>query len=115
MEATQMNVRIDTSLKRTGDVVLSELGYTPSRVVRALWEYLSVHSCLPSALEHVLAQERVDAEPALSEAGVGERGARIVSSFYERVGVPEPSGAALDLDALRDEWAEEKLAEWGLS
>ena len=39
MEATvQMNVRMNRSLKESGDEALSLIGFNPSSAVRALWE-----------------------------------------------------------------------------
>lgn len=51
MPATQMNVRIDSSLKNAGDAVLSAHGFTASQAIRALWEYLITQEALPPALE----------------------------------------------------------------
>lgn len=39
--STQMNTRIDDSLKLAGDAAFAEAGYTPSQVVRALWGFAS--------------------------------------------------------------------------
>lgn len=115
MEAIQVNVRMDRALKRAGDVVLSERGCTPTRAVRALWEYLAVHASLPSALEHVLGQEDLDAAAGgIREERPCDEGARIVSGFYECLGIEEPS-EPLDYEALRDQAAMERLGERGLA
>ena len=37
--STQMNIRIDASLKKHGDDALSSIGFTPTQAVRALWEH----------------------------------------------------------------------------
>ena len=42
MSAVQMNIRLDSALKASGNAVIAELGYTPSQVVRALWEFATV-------------------------------------------------------------------------
>ena len=115
MDMTQMNVRMDASFKRAGDAVISELGYTPSRVVRALWEYLSLQARLPRALEHVLDQGGVDSALASPDASACDRGAGLIAEFYKGIGVSEPLRSAPDYDVLRDEWAQDKLEEWGLS
>ena len=47
---TQMNVRIGARLKQAGDDALSSIGFTPTRVVRALWEYAAQRG---EALEEV--------------------------------------------------------------
>lgn len=115
MEATQMNVRLDRAVKRAGDAVLEARGCTPSRLVRALWEYLSVQGRVPDALERLLGQEELDAGDVSAADDGHEAGARLVSSFYEGLGVSEPRRPAPDYAALRDEWADERLAKWGLS
>lgn len=115
MDAAQLNVRMDRSLKLAGDAVLAAVGSTPSRAVRALWEYLATQARLPSALEHTLMQEDIDAGTAAVVADVRDAGANLVAGFYERVGVSEPARPAPDYEALRDDWARERLDEWGLS
>lgn len=47
MAATQMNTRIDTALKSSGDAVLERYGFTTSQVVRALWEYMAKNQTVP--------------------------------------------------------------------
>lgn len=115
MDTTQMNVRMDASLKRAGDAVISELGYTPSRVVRALWEYLSLQARVPRALEHVLNQGGVDSAFASPGATTHDRGASLVADFYKGIGVSEPPRPAPDYETLRDDWAADRLEEWELS
>lgn len=39
MAAVQMNVRMDSELKRTGDAVLEMAGFTPTEAVRELWGF----------------------------------------------------------------------------
>lgn len=40
---TQMNTRIDATLKEAGDAVLARLGYSPSAAVRGLWQFVVDH------------------------------------------------------------------------
>ena len=115
MEATQMNVRLDRAVKRAGDAVLEARGCTPSRLVRALWEYLSVQGRAPDTLERMLVQDELDAGCRPAVDGGHDAGARLVASFYEGLGISEPQRPAPDYAALRDEWADEKLATWGLT
>ena len=113
MEAAQMNVRLDRALKQSGDAVIAARGYTPSRVVRALWEYLSVHAELPPALERVLRQENYEEAPAPPDS-VASEGARIVAGFYERAGIEQPT-APVDYEELREDAAIGRLREWGFA
>lgn len=39
MTAAQMNVRMDSSLKQSGDFAWKQAGFTPAHAVRALWGY----------------------------------------------------------------------------
>ena len=44
---TQMNVRINADVKREGDSILADLGFSPSSAVRALWDYVVSHRNVP--------------------------------------------------------------------
>lgn len=39
--STQINIRMDRSLKEAGDAALAQIGLNPSQAVRALWEKAS--------------------------------------------------------------------------
>ena len=45
--SSQLNVRIDSDLKRAGDAVFTSIGLSPSQAVRALWE-LAARCFVPS-------------------------------------------------------------------
>ena len=47
----QLNVRIDPSLKKSGDSVLTRNRLTPSDAVRALWSYLASNQALPGFMD----------------------------------------------------------------
>lgn len=115
MGAGQMNVRIGSELKQTGDVVLARQGVSPSQVVRSLWEYLVIHDDIPDSLKLLLRQH--DFEERLAQDGSPELppGSAIVSDFYARFGIPEPAVGTVDYEALRDEAADEQFEEWGLA
>lgn len=116
MSAIQMNVRVEPALKRAGDFVVSQRGYTPSQVVRALWEYMAIHQTLPTEVEHEILQSRMGQAPSTSAPIVfPDEGAHLVSEFYARVGVPEPDGPVpLDYSELHERAALEQLGDWGL-
>ena len=65
-KVAQINIRMDPTLKTSGDAVLSRLGVTPSDAVRALYEYLASEQDLPEGLapKHVVAQTHWAAENA---------------------------------------------------
>lgn len=115
MSAVQMNIRMDYALKASGNAIIAELGYTPSQVVRALWEYATVQGTLPPALTHLL---RADQDAGATDSGTPDRaseGVSIVSSFYQKVGIEEPVGGNIDYDELRELAAAEQLEKWGLA
>lgn len=115
MAAVQMNVRLDSALKEAGDAVIARSGYTPSQIVRALWEQLALQDGVPSTLRHHLDQrelgDRLEQPVAADDV---ESGPALVSAFFRRFDIPEPVGA-LDYEALRDEAADEQMREWGLA
>lgn len=116
MAAAQMNIRMDASLKSSGNAAIAKLGFTPSQVVRALWEYIVVQGALPTALASSL--RPAGSEQAVSsgsDAGQSDEGAALVSTFYQTIGIEEPSRGGVDYDELRGLAAAEQLEKWGLS
>ena len=113
MAAAQMNIRMDAALKESGNAALARLGYTPSQAVRALWEVITVQGALPPALVRALnSNGDMPSRPTEMES---TSGAGIVSSFYRRLGIDEPSSTPVDYAELREMAADEQLASWGLS
>ena len=118
VEMTQMNTRIEKSLKEQGDEALARAGYTPSRAVRALWRIAARHQQDPEALASLLAGEdpsrvaREDAEAARKRE-LARQGASMVGRFYERLGVSMAAAQAAQLpyNELRDEYYLERLGE----
>ena len=52
MEAT-LNIRIDSTLKKRGELVLRKNGISASAAVRALWEELAATKDIPSFMQDV--------------------------------------------------------------
>lgn len=115
MSAAQMNIRMDSALKASGNAVIAELGYTPSQVVRALWEFATVQGTLPPALTHLLHGEQAAGPLSEDAPGRESEGAAIISSFYQEVGIEEPVDGAVDYYELRELAAAEQLEKWGLA
>lgn len=115
MPAAQMNIRMDSALKASGNAVIAELGYTPSQVVRALWEFATIQGTLPSALTHLL-RDVEDADTASRDTpDRASEGAALVSSFYQQVGIEEPTSGPIDYGELRELAASEQREKWGLA
>lgn len=115
MPAVQMNIRMDSALKASGNAVIAELGYTPSQVVRALWEFATVQGTLPPALTHLLRDGENDGTTGHDTPDLASEGAALVSSFYQQVGIEEPTSGPIDYDKLRELAASEQREKWGLA
>ncbi len=101
MQPTQMNTRIDSTLKAEGDSVLAAFGYTPSQAVRAMWRFLVANRDNPDRIKAALgnagAGSGQDAELE-RKLGILEDGHRL----YDML-LPQPSGEApLPYGELRD-------------
>lgn len=115
MPTAQLNIRMDSALKREGNRVLAQRGRTPSELVRAIWSFLVLNDSLPKPLEHLVRQEELDAAAAVEPGGSArDAGAKLVARYFERVGLDLPQ-EGIDLDELREQAAMERLGEWGLS
>lgn len=103
---TQMNVRIDASLKTAGDEALSSIGFSPTQAVRALWERAAQRGEQLEAVKRFLNDGTAEASrnPKLD---VLEAGWRIVPEGLAALGISESSFTndplnELDASALRE-------------
>ena len=65
--SSQLNVRIDSDLKRAGDAVFTSIGLSPSQAVRALWELAANHKDEPERLRAASGLNPIDSSvPELS-------------------------------------------------
>ena len=109
---TQMNTRIDASLKEAGDAVLARLGYSPSAAVRGLWQFVVDHQDDAASVRKVIAP---DAATALSDEADRKTSAiTSLRSLYTQtareLGISESDNADLpSWDDLREDWYDERL------
>lgn len=109
---TQMNTRIDASLKEAGDAVLTRLGYSPSAAVRGLWQFVVDHQDDAASVHKVIAP---DAVAVLSDEAARKASAiNSLRSLYaqtaQELGIPGNSGVDLpSWDDLREDWYHERL------
>ncbi len=117
---TQMNTRIDASLKKRGDRIFARAHRTPTQMVRSLWNYADRHADSPQAIDDLLTF--LEEEPSASEADCRlqsmQEARQTVGCFFQTWGidpsVPKPYESLSDyLDALREEEALESLREQG--
>lgn len=105
--SVQMNVRMDATVKARGDEVLRAAGYTPSEVVRVIWEQMAQTGEAPEFLldkesEREEEERRRRIEAAKRMHGLAYREMkRLIPEF-------EPSDAPLDYGELRERAWEEK-------
>lgn len=97
MTTTQMNIRIDATLKTAGDLAIREGGSTPSEVIREAWGYAARNRHKPQAIRRLL-DFLGDANPpcgaSASESPIDEieeqvlRGPRLIEEYYRQMGIP---------------------------
>ena len=118
MPMTQMNTRINETLKREGDAVFAQIGLSPSEVVRSVWEYAALHAEAPAIVVKALSQPARDASAlgASFRESLAEQSSDLVANYRERIGAPAPDTLdAIDYRALREEAWEGRLRERGLA
>jgi len=109
---TQMNTRIDATLKEAGDAVLTRLGYSPSAAVRGLWQFVVDHQDDAASVRKVI---EPGAASALSDESARKASAIIgLRSLYARtareLGILGNDGADIpSWDDLREDWYDERL------
>ena len=111
---TQMNVRIEASLKTAGDEALSSIGFSPTQAVRALWERAAQRGEQLEAVKRFLDGEATEASrnPKLD---VLEAGWRIVPEGLAALGISDSSfaEATYDYDSLYEEAMMERARQKG--
>lgn len=95
---TQINVRIERSLKNSGDAAFLNAGVTPSEAIRALWELATNLKESPRELHGLLfpqTAEQADEEARRREAAVerARAGQAIVSEARRAAGIMQGSAA----------------------
>lgn len=115
-KTTQMNTRIDASLKTRGDRTFARAHRTPSQMVRSLWNYADRHSDNPQAIDDLLAllEGEPPAKAGNSQLRSMQEARRAVGDFLRAKdidpSIPESYESLSDyLDALREEETLESL------
>ena len=109
---TQMNTRIEVSLKEAGDAVLARLGYSPSAAVRGLWRFVVDHQDDAASVRKVIAP---DAVTSLSDEAARKTSAitglrSLYAQTAQELGILENGGVGLpSWDDLREDWYDERL------
>lgn len=123
MATAQINARIDSDLKTSGDRALEMLGYSPTRIIRLLWGFVADNwhdTVAMQALFDLLENHKQDSNAncdAEARAQRAEEGPRIVANALSEMGVSQRTLSALadtPYDDLLEQAYIEKLDERGL-
>lgn len=97
----QVNARMDSELKHSGDAALAKAGWTPTQAVRALWSFASKHADEPekvallfSSASDVAADDIARAERIKRRRELAARGPKLMEEAYRSAGMswpPDPS------------------------
>ena len=109
---TQMNTRIDASLKEAGDAVLARMGYSPSAAVRGLWQFVVDHQDDVVSVREVLEPDAASSltdEAARKASAIADLRSLYVQTARE-LGISGSGVANLPTwDDLRKDWYDERL------
>ena len=109
---TQMNTRIDASLKEAGDAVLARLGYSPSAAVRGLWQFVVDHQDDATSVREVIepgAATVLSDEAARKASAIAGLRSLYAQTVHE-LGIPGNGETDLpSWDDLREDWYDERL------
>lgn len=114
---TQMNVRLERTLKEEGDAALASIGLTPTEVVRAIWEKLARRGEDLEEVRRLVMPTPKEVDPVVAaRLAAFERGKSIVPDGLRELGVSPSTllavGEATDED-LRYEGIVERMRERG--
>lgn len=89
--ATQFNVRINEAIKHEGDRVFASIGLTPTKAVRALYEWAIRNKNHPEAVGNVLDADRSDSpsEERRALLEIARSGRRIIPDTMAEAGIEE--------------------------
>ena len=119
MATAQINARIDASVKEAGDRALSQIGYTPTKAIRRLWEFAGAHLHDSSALRDLftLLESNDDPSDAQAQAALLEErilsGPLIFEQALSELGISQGRDFGLSDEELLEQAYLEKMTERG--
>lgn len=104
-QATQINTRINPSLKEQGEAGFAAAGLTSSEAIRMLYEFAAEHVLQPESIRKALAPRDNTSPDVLAQRQAKraalEQGPRIVSAFLESTGAEHISSEMANLPYKR--------------
>lgn len=117
MTTGQMNVRINEQLRIDGTAAFESIGFSPSRIIRALWSFAAKNKDNPVKLERSLAflDEGVSPDDELQrKLRLVEEGSDILGKGASRLGLSTASTKDLSFKELRELSSQKYWKEKGL-
>lgn len=124
-KSSQMNIRMQESIKERGEKAFAHIGLTPSEAVRKLWDFAARHENDPKALQGLIAElDEVDTpeEAAqLSKLESLQEIDRMRENLYSELGITPAPLSENDAERiayyeeLAEQYYDEKLQDWGQS
>jgi RHH-type rel operon transcriptional repressor/antitoxin RelB len=112
-----MNIRIEETLKNDGDLAFGAIGYTPTRAVRALWQFAEQNRHNPAAIREII--DRLEgtsgssAEEPQDVHALVARGPELFRQALATTGIPSGGKAAeIPYEELLTAAYEEKQQGW---
>lgn len=124
-KSSQMNIRMQESIKERGEKAFAHIGLTPSEAVRKLWDFAARHENDPKALQGLIAElDEVDtpeeaAQPSKLESL--QEIDRMRENLYSELGIAPTPLSENDAERiayyekLTEQHYYEKLQDWGHS
>lgn len=117
MPATQMNVRLDSELKRRGDEALERRGISPSAIMRSVWSVLAEGGEQSRELFQLLDGGSSPASSRDAKIAAAQQGWSLYRTAMAAAGYHEAAltrGVVPSDDELLEEALFEKMSERGL-
>lgn len=120
MATAQINARIDADVKALGDQALRNIGYSPTRIIRTVWEFAgrnvndraALRSWVESLEDEATRAQRI-ADQEAWERKLAE-GPKIIERAYREMGIENPRPLNISYKELLEEALVEKMMERGL-
>lgn len=117
MTTGQMNVRIDEQLRIDGTAAFENIGFSPSRIIRALWSFAAKNKNNPVKLERTLAflNESSSSDDELQrKLRLAAEGSDMLGKGASRLGLSTASTKDLSFKELKELSHQEHWKEKGL-